>query len=259
MADVSIRKGDRLPQLDRQFLVDGSGVDLTGATVVFNMYKATDGTQVITDGTVTVVTAASGNVRYSWTAADAALDADTYLASFTATYGDGRKLTAPNTGMLVVEFFDLIEVDWLYTGEPNTRTIDAVRLLIGDTDSTDQLITDNEIQYFLTKHGSINRTASESCRAIAAKFARLMSRSIGGLSADFSAKYRQYMELADSLMSKEETEPVSPFASGWSRSAKEARELDADRESTISRKGIHDNDRVYPVDDYAYSPYRLRA
>ncbi len=63
MADVSIRKGDRLPQLDRQFLVDGSGVNLTGATVVFNMYKASDGTQVITDGTVTVVTAALGDVR----------------------------------------------------------------------------------------------------------------------------------------------------------------------------------------------------
>jgi hypothetical protein len=258
MADVSIRKGDRLPQLERQFLVDAAGVDLSGATVVFNMYKATDGTQVITNGSVTVVTASTGLVRYAWTAADAALDADTYLASFTATYGDGRKLTAPNTGMLVVEFFDLIEVDWLYTGEPGTRTIDAVRLLIGDTDSTDQLITDNEISYLLTRHGSINRTASEACRAIAAKFARLMNRSIGGLSADFSQKYHQYMELADSLLTKEETEPVSPFTSGWKRSVKEAREADTERETTFGRKGIHDNERVYPADDYSHAPYRLR-
>lgn len=258
MADVSIRKGDRLPQLDRQFLVDGSGVNLTGSTVTFNMYKASDGTQVITDGTVTIVTAATGNVRYSWTASDATLDADTYLASFTATYGDGRKLTAPNTGMLVVEFFDVIEVDWLYTGEPATRTIDAVRLLIGDTDSTDQLIADNEITYLIGRHGSVNRTASEACRAIAAKFARLMNRSIGGLSADFSAKYNQYMQLADSLLSKEETEPVAPFISGYNRVDKEARENELDRETTFSRKGVHDNNRVYPADDYTQAPYRIR-
>lgn len=258
MADVSIRKGDRLPQLDRQFILDGSGVNLSGATVTFNMYNASTGTQVITNGTVTVTNDATGEVRYSWTAADALLDAATYIASFTATYGDGRKLTAPNSGMIVVEFFDVTDVDWLYTGKPSVRQIDRVRLLIGDTDSADQLLTDDEISWLLELHGSLNRTASESARAIAAKYARLMNRSIGGLSADFSAKYRQYMELADSLLSKEETSPVSPFISGYRRSEKEARELDIDRETTFGRKGVHDNNRVYPADDYYEAEYRLR-
>lgn len=147
---------------------------------------------------------------------------------------------------------------WTYSGDPSDSTRDAVRFLVGDTDTTDQLISDEEIDFLIGKHGSLNRTASESARAIAAKFARLMSRSIGGLSADFGAKYRQYMELADSLLSKEETEPVSPFTSGWSRSQKESRELDNDRETTFGRKGIHDNERVYPTDDYSYAPYRLR-
>lgn len=258
MADVSIRKGDRLPQLDRQFILDGTGVNLTGATVVFNMYNANTGTQVITDGAVTVVSASTGEVRYSWTASDALLNAATYIASFTATYGDGRKLTAPNSGMIVVEIFDVTDVDWLYTAQPSTRNIDRVRLLIGDTDSADQLLTDDEVSWFLELHGSLNRSASEAARAIAAKFARLMNRSIGGLSADFSAKYRQYMELADNLLQKEETSPVSPYISGYKRSAKEAVELDLDRETTFSRKGVHDNNRVYPADDYYEAEYRLR-
>jgi len=147
---------------------------------------------------------------------------------------------------------------WTYSGDPSDSTRDAVRFLIGDTDTTDQLITDEEVDYLVELHGTLSRASSEAARSIAAKFARLMNRSIGGLSADFSQKYRHYMELAESLITAEEAFPVSPFISGYRRDAKEARELDTDRESTFGRKGIHDNERVYPTDDYSYSPYRLR-
>jgi hypothetical protein len=144
---------------------------------------------------------------------------------------------------------------WTYSGNPASTTRDAVRFLVGDTDTTDQLISDEEIAYIVQENPAINRSASESARAIAAKFARLMSRSIGGLSADFSAKYRQYIELADNLLSKDELKPVSPYISGFSRSAKKAVELDTDREPTFSRKGIMDNPRSQPVDE---SPYDYR-
>jgi len=148
---------------------------------------------------------------------------------------------------------------WSYSGDPNSSKRDAVRFVIGDTDTNDQLISDEEVDYLVTLHGTLNRSASEAARAIAAKFARNMSRSIGGLSADFAAKYRQYMELADKLATSEEAFPVSPFVSGWSRSEKAAREADTDRESTFSRKGVHDNERVYPADDWSGSEYRLRG
>ena len=144
---------------------------------------------------------------------------------------------------------------WTYSGNPANSSSDAVRFLIGDTDTTDQLISNEEIAYLVTVHGNIRRVASESARAIAAKFARLMSRSIGGLQADFSAKYRQYLELADNLLAKDELAPVSPFISGFGRSAKEAVELDTDRETTFGRKGQHDNPRSYPADE---SPFDYR-
>jgi len=147
---------------------------------------------------------------------------------------------------------------WTYSGDPSDSTRDAVRFLIGDTDTTDQLISDEEVDYLVELHGTLSRSASEAARSIAAKFARLMNRSIGGLSADFSQKYQHYMELAESLITNEEAFPVSPFISGYRRGAKETRELDSDRETTFGRKGIHDNERVYPTDDYSYAPYRLR-
>jgi hypothetical protein len=148
-------------------------------------------------------------------------------------------------------------VTWTYSGDPADSSLDAVRFTIGDTDTTDQLISDEEIAYMVALHGNIKRAASESARAIAAKFARLMSRSIGGLQADFSAKYRQYLELADNLLTKDELQPVSPYISGYTRSAKEAVELDTDREPTFSRKGIMDNPRFQPADEAPYDYRRV--
>lgn len=147
---------------------------------------------------------------------------------------------------------------WTYSGDPSNSQRDAVRFLIGDTDTDDQLLNDDEVTYFITTHGTTNRAASEAARAVAAKFARLMNRSIGGLSADFGAKYRQYMELATNLIGKEETEPVSPFISGFKKDQKETYMDDSNREPIFGRKGVHDNDRVYPSDDNYDTSYRIR-
>lgn len=125
----------------------------------------------------------------------------------------------------------------------------TIRFLIGDTDTNDQLISNEEIAYIVTQQGSVNRSASECCRAIAAKFARNMSRSIGGLQADFAAKHRQYLAMADNLLTKEETSPVSPFVSGYEIDKKQAREDDTNREKIFGRKGVMDNRRAASQDE----------
>lgn len=118
---------------------------------------------------------------------------------------------------------------------------DKVRLLIGDTDPNDPLLSDTEIQYFVDGQGSLGRAASEACRAIAGMFARNMSQSIGGLSADFSAKYRQYLGMADELAaSSDQSDTVSPYISGYSKAAKETEHGDSDRETLDAYRGIHD-------------------
>ena len=139
----------------------------------------------------------------------------------------------------------------------STSNKDAVRLIIGDTDTADQLLADEEIDYYLTKHGVVLRAASESARAVAAKFARLMSRSIGGLQADFAAKYRQYLELADNLDLNEQVSPVGPYISGFLKSQHETNDENTDRIPIFGKKGVTDNPRY--ASDNDYTPYQYRA
>ena len=52
-----------------------------------------------------------------------------------------------------------------------TTNVGKVRLLIGDTDSTDEVFTDAEITYFLTSNSSnITLAAADACDAWAAKY-----------------------------------------------------------------------------------------
>lgn len=144
---------------------------------------------------------------------------------------------------------------WTYEDDLPTDK-DKVRLLIGDTDTDDKLLTDAEVTYFITTHGTLSRAAAEACRAIAAMFARKTSRSVGSLQADFSAKHRQYLAMAESLDRNQQTEPVSPYLSGWKTSAKRTVYEDDDRERLVGRKGATDNPRRGPADDSDYNPAR---
>lgn len=185
MADVTIRKGDRLPQLARQFLLDGVAVNLTGATVTFDMWNAATGTQVITNGACTVTAAATGDVKYEWSATDATLNSGVYLAAFTATFSGPKTLTAPNNGMIVVEIFADTESDWSYTGRPSARPIDAVRFLSGDTDSDNPQATDSEILFLLSEWNDDTYIAAAAvCDAAAGKASSKadQSKSVGDLS-----------------------------------------------------------------------------
>lgn len=259
MADVAIRKGDRLPQLDRQFTLNGTGVNLTGATVVFNMWNAATGTQVITDGSCTVVTAASGDVKYLWSASDALLDAGNYLASFTATYGDGRKLTAPNDSMLSVEIFAQTESTWSYSGNPSARALDAIRFLIGDTDPNDKLLMDDEIAWINTEaSGSATATtdlydaAYRCCLTIAGKLSRQSDKQIGDLSVKLSQKAAAYRTQAESLrqLSMRSSGVPIPYAGGITISDKEIDEGNSDinRQWFATGKFTNKRDGGNPVD-----------
>lgn len=204
MADITIKFGDRLPKVARQFLQDGVAVDLTGTTVAFNMWNAQTGTQVITSGSCTIVTAATGSVEYPWTATDATLPAGFYIASFTATFSGPRLLTAPNDGMLTIQIVGTTAADWSYTGNPSSRTIDKVRFLCGDTDSANQQVTDDEINFLLVEWNNDAYTAAAfACEAIAGKFQAKAdySRSVGDLSisTQFGSSAKGFLERATRL------------------------------------------------------------
>ena len=93
---------------------------------------------------------------------------------------------------------------WTYTADPSNSDRDAVRLAIGDTDTTDQQLQDSEIDYFLgifgtTGSGRVIPAAARACDGLAAKYARQVDTTNQGLSVDASKRYAHYTALAQSL------------------------------------------------------------
>lgn len=215
MADVSIKQGDRLPKLSRQFLLNGVAVNLTSSTVTFDMWNAETGGQVIVGGACVITSAVNGQVEYAWTSTDATLSAGSYLAHFTASYS-GSKLTAPNNGMIVVEIYASTDSEWSYTGNPATRMLDKVRFLVGDTDSNNQLIKDNEIIFLLTEwNDNPYVAASNAAYSLSAQFASKgdYSKSVGDLSisTQYGAQADRYKALGASLAAQaSQSAPPSP-------------------------------------------------
>ena len=93
-----IKQNDTSPSLQAT-LKDASntGVDLSGATVVFRM-NSVDGT-VKVESNMTIVDADNGVVRYDWQSGDTDTNG-TYLVEFRVTYVDGKVETFPNTERL---------------------------------------------------------------------------------------------------------------------------------------------------------------
>lgn len=77
-----------------------------------------------------------------------------------------------------------------------TSTTMQVRFLIGDTDSRDQLVMDEEIEFQLTLQGSVSGAAVACCEFLSAKFARTPDHSLGPYSVKASQKAEQFAKLA---------------------------------------------------------------
>jgi hypothetical protein len=127
---------------------------------------------------------------------------------------------------------------WTYGGAPGTTTSatrrDAVRLLVGDTDTTDQQVSDEEIAFALSQTSDdIYNAGALMCRTIAGKYSRLVDTSIESVSSSYSQRAKQYSELAVRLV-KEGKRLGSvglgvPVAGGMSISEMESVEDDLDR------------------------------
>ena len=107
---------------------------------------------------------------------------------------------------------------WTYGNDPSNNPVDAVRFMVADVDTTDQLITNEEINYLLDVYNGEFFASVAAARAIAAKFSRMadQSRSVGDLhlSESYSQKSFQYHHLADHLsgLATAASKPPIPLA-----------------------------------------------
>ena len=122
---------------------------------------------------------------------------------------------------------------WTYSGNPDDSTKDAVRFLTGDTDASDELVSDEEIRWTEKQagDGEIYAAAWRVMLSIAAKFSRLADQTVGELKVSLSQKAKGAMGQANelkALLAREDNVPV-PTAGGLSRSGKHAMREDDDR------------------------------
>lgn len=120
---------------------------------------------------------------------------------------------------------------WTYSGDPSSSARDAIRFLTGDTDTTDQLLTDEEIAWVNLEASGISTTSTAAvydaayrcCLGIASKLARLADKQIGDLRVSLSQKAAGYIKQAQELKAlamREGGVPV-PYAGGITISDKE--------------------------------------
>lgn len=83
-----------------------------------------------------------------------------------------------------------------------TSDRDKVRLKIGDTDSADALLSDDEVDTCLAEHGDLNRAAAAAAEAIAAQFSRQFDFQTDGQAFRRSQKAAAYRALAKELRAK---------------------------------------------------------
>lgn len=132
---------------------------------------------------------------------------------------------------------------WTYTGDPSVSDRDKVRFLIGDTDTTDQLVSDEEIAWQLdVVADSIYQAAHDLCVSLAAKFARLAtSKSVGDLSLSYSDRSAAFYSLADRILDLASRRDVpTPWASPKNlQTARERDELGMQGHEFYT--GVHDH------------------
>ena len=71
--------------------------------------------------------------------------------------------------------------------------------MVGDTDTSDQQLTDEEIAYFLTTYFTVGSAAVYSARAILAEVSRQVTRAVGDLRINLSDRAKAYRELIKDL------------------------------------------------------------
>jgi hypothetical protein len=89
---------------------------------------------------------------------------------------------------------------WTYIpAQLATSSLFQVRFLIGDTDESDPLLTDEEINFLLAELGSASSTAIASCENLSAKYARQVDTHLGPSTVKASQRTKQFTELAARL------------------------------------------------------------
>lgn len=94
-------------------------------------------------------------------------------------------------------------MSWTYSGNPANSQIDECRFLLGDTNESEPIMQDEEIQYIIDMYeGNKNQVLYQLFSRAATIFARDIKRSLGPQSEDPTERLKYFKEKAEEYKSK---------------------------------------------------------
>lgn len=94
-------------------------------------------------------------------------------------------------------------MSWTYSGNPANNQIDECRFLLGDTNESEPIMQDEEIQYIIDMYeGNKNQILYQLFSRAATIFARDIKRSLGPQSEDPTERLKYFKEKAEEYKSK---------------------------------------------------------
>jgi len=247
MTTFNIKRNDTSPAI--LFALTPTSVSLNAAAVRFRMRPVGATAFTLDEEAVIVTPVTTPTVRYDWDAADTATPGF-YEAEFVVTYSDNTVETFPNS--------EFITVNIVGDETGTSADINNVRFLIGDTDSTDYAITNDNIAFSLTQAGGDVYVAAAICaRALAAKYASLVDTQFESVSSDYSQLSENYYKLAVRLEAQAKKFGSKglgiPVAGGLTYSDIEANDLNDDRvQPKFKQDQFANPPRDYEGDKYGY-------
>lgn len=136
-----------------------------------------------------------------------------------------------------------------YSATSISTDLSKVRLIIGDTDSDDPLLTDEEINYFLGRYAAVDRAAAECCKAILAapEVARAIDRTGTGFSASRSQRFQHVRDVLRELQATAGSITRASYT-GASKSAKTSLESNSDYTPAAFERNQHDYESASDID-----------
>ena len=135
---------------------------------------------------------------------------------------------------------------WHYSGDPSTSNRDNVRFRVGDTDITDGLVSDEEIDFALTESSSVYAAAAFVCDHIAARFSREADKSVSAsvgqsVTHHLSQRAAAFRALAKALRQEGSAATVgAPYCGGISIADKADNEEDSDIVQPFFKRGQYE-------------------
>lgn len=132
--------------------------------------------------------------------------------------------------------------------------LNTVRLLVGDTETLDQQVQNEEITFGLSENGNnVYYAGAWVARAISSKYSRKVTTQLdGALQADYSDLAKQYKAVADDLEYQGKTSGavIGVLAGGTTKSGIEAVRANTNRIEGSFRRDRFKNPPSYQTPEY---------